>query len=253
LSDIPLLGRLFRFDSLIARRTELLIIMTPRVVRTPADAEAIRRQEAARMHWCCADVHEIHGVASLCNDLNCPGCNASIPVLYPDFNPRGSLPDATSEELESPDLPVLPAPDAPEGPDGPQLPPPPPPPLPLQEVSKPNAFQRFTQQMSPNSNSQKPGQPAGVSTVRQANEPLSSQPVPQLRRPESGVVNADGGGEPVAGPPRVSRWEIKTSVGAPDSQFGRGRQDQQSPNFAVPRQLDATPNRDPLEGDWWEK
>jgi len=41
LSDVPVIGNLFRFDSKTATKTELLIIMTPHIVRTEEDAEAI--------------------------------------------------------------------------------------------------------------------------------------------------------------------------------------------------------------------
>ena len=40
------------------QRTELLIIMTPHIVRNEADADAIKRAEAARMSWCLGDVVE---------------------------------------------------------------------------------------------------------------------------------------------------------------------------------------------------
>ena len=46
LGDVPLLGHLFRYDS-TSSRTELLIIMTPHIVKNEADADVIRRAEAA--------------------------------------------------------------------------------------------------------------------------------------------------------------------------------------------------------------
>jgi len=92
LADIPLLGHLFRFDSTGVRRTELLIILTPHVVFSPEDAERIKHEEAARMHWCLADVHEIHGPTGLHNFSDCGECNLPVPVIYPDLNPRGQLP-----------------------------------------------------------------------------------------------------------------------------------------------------------------
>ena len=46
-------------------RTELLIIMTPHIVRNEADADAIKQAEAARMSWCLCDVTNIHGEAGL--------------------------------------------------------------------------------------------------------------------------------------------------------------------------------------------
>ena len=35
--------------------------MTPHIVQNEADADAIKRVEAARMHWCLGDVIAIHG------------------------------------------------------------------------------------------------------------------------------------------------------------------------------------------------
>ncbi len=45
LAEIPILGHLFRYDNVQNRRTELLIVMTPRVVRTERDAEIIKQVE----------------------------------------------------------------------------------------------------------------------------------------------------------------------------------------------------------------
>ena len=61
LSNIPLVGDLFRYDNTTTRRTELLIILTPHVIYGPADNERIKQAEMARMHWCLADVYELHG------------------------------------------------------------------------------------------------------------------------------------------------------------------------------------------------
>ncbi len=61
LSNIPLLGNLFKYDSNAQRRNELLIILTPYVIRNPEDSERIKQVETARMSWCAADVYELHG------------------------------------------------------------------------------------------------------------------------------------------------------------------------------------------------
>ena len=74
-------------------RRELLIIMTPHVIRNAQDAERIKQIEASRMSWCTADVHALHGVDGLCTSGDCPICNAQTPVLYPDLSPRGLTPD----------------------------------------------------------------------------------------------------------------------------------------------------------------
>ena len=65
LADIPLLGDLFRFDSVSTRRRELLIIMTPHVVKSRFDSEMLKQVESARMNWCLSDVVNLHGPAGL--------------------------------------------------------------------------------------------------------------------------------------------------------------------------------------------
>ena len=89
LADIPLLGQLFRYNSMSAQRKELLIILTPYVIRGPEDSERIKQLETARMSWVCEDVHAIHGVTGLCDITHCPACAANVPVVYPDFDPHG--------------------------------------------------------------------------------------------------------------------------------------------------------------------
>lgn len=59
LADIPLLGDLFRYDSTSTVRTELLIILTPHIVRSRHDAEMLKQVESARMNWCLSDVIEL--------------------------------------------------------------------------------------------------------------------------------------------------------------------------------------------------
>jgi general secretion pathway protein D len=94
LSDIPLLGVFFRYDSHDKRRTEMLIILTPHIVRSPEDAERIRLAEESRMHWCLCDVNEIHGPVGF-GVQNRP---QSAPVIDPDVNPRGKLPPSAPRE-----------------------------------------------------------------------------------------------------------------------------------------------------------
>ena len=97
LSSVPVIGWMFRFDQYEARRTELLIILTPHVGRDAAEAERQRQVEAARMHWCAADVHEIHGDPALCRRGECPRCNSELPVIYPDLDPSGMSPNQILE------------------------------------------------------------------------------------------------------------------------------------------------------------
>jgi hypothetical protein len=107
LSDVPVLGNLFRFDSESIRRTELLIIMTPHVVRNRDDLDAIKQVEAARMHWCLGDVVDVHGDPGVRGAVD-TWTAADTRVVYPDLNPDGS---ATSPQ----DVPSTPQPTGPEG------------------------------------------------------------------------------------------------------------------------------------------
>ncbi len=83
LGDIPVIGNLFRYDSSTKERTELLIIMTPHVIRNAADADAIKREEAAKMSWCLCDVTRIYGEAGL-NPRGGPWGGGDVKVVYPD-------------------------------------------------------------------------------------------------------------------------------------------------------------------------
>jgi type II secretory pathway component GspD/PulD (secretin) len=61
LGDIPVIGHAFRFDSRSSRRTELLIFLTPRIVKGHSGNELIKQIESQRLHYCEADAEEIHG------------------------------------------------------------------------------------------------------------------------------------------------------------------------------------------------
>jgi general secretion pathway protein D len=83
--DLPYVGRLFSFDSEQDERTELMIIMTPHVIRREADNDLLKQVEGARMSWCMADVYRIHGPGGP-RGLGL-GNGDEIPVFYPDDNP----------------------------------------------------------------------------------------------------------------------------------------------------------------------
>ena len=91
LSDIPVLGNLFRYDSTTKDRTELLIIMTPHIVKTEEDMNRLKRLEASRMSWCLADAESLHG------DLGVRGRkdhwhDSETTVVYPDAEPARRRP-----------------------------------------------------------------------------------------------------------------------------------------------------------------
>lgn len=90
LSDIPVVGNFFRYDSSLQKRSELLIILTPYVIRTPEESAKIKREEVAKMHWCAGDVIDIYGTGVVSDDPG-PFNESDIPVIYPDVNPRGTI------------------------------------------------------------------------------------------------------------------------------------------------------------------
>lgn len=102
IQDIPILKHLFKFDSDKWLRTELLIILTPHVIRTTDDSERLKQIEIARMNWCECDVYRVHG------DINVPPVGlsqhiefSSPPVIYPDSNPSGELESILMEAPEN--------------------------------------------------------------------------------------------------------------------------------------------------------
>lgn len=86
LGDMPIVRNLFRFDSNYGKRTELVIILTPHVIRSPIDSDRIREIELARMSWCAADVYEIHGDVHMGSDYF--DLNAETEIVYPDGAPE---------------------------------------------------------------------------------------------------------------------------------------------------------------------
>jgi hypothetical protein len=81
LGDIPVLGHLFRYDGVEERREELLIILTPHIIDSDEDLELAKQTEAARMHWCYANVLDVHGEIF--------DRSEHMPVIYPDLDPAG--------------------------------------------------------------------------------------------------------------------------------------------------------------------
>ncbi len=105
LGDIPVVGNLFRFDSASEERTELLIIMTPYIVRKAEDANELNQIEAQRMSWCLADVVDVHGDVGFISGGAGPG-PGSAQVIYPDRTPTIAEPlPEWNESLQQAPLP----------------------------------------------------------------------------------------------------------------------------------------------------
>lgn len=84
LSDVPLVGNLFRYDGNSNSRKELLIILTPNVVRGRSEAEYIKQVEMARMSWISGDIFNWMSTdCGVAGQLD----SSAIPTIYPDQTP----------------------------------------------------------------------------------------------------------------------------------------------------------------------
>lgn len=86
LSEIPVLGHLFRYQGFTSERNELLIVMTPRIVNSEEDAELLKQAEAARMSWCLNDVLELHEDVGF-RPRNGHWGDKETNTIYPDGDP----------------------------------------------------------------------------------------------------------------------------------------------------------------------
>jgi len=143
-SQIPVVGNLFRYDSIQQQRRELLVIMTPRVVWNPGDADAIKQVEAERMNWCYSDIVKVHGDPGL-RSRTAAWDNNEVDTYFPDGNPL-DLEEVPAELLEGHPTPADVGPLAPSGPTSP--PPAPGPALPSEQLPHPN--------LQPQHNAQQP-------------------------------------------------------------------------------------------------
>jgi len=90
LADIPLLGDLFRYDSVAEERRELLIILTPRIIYGKEDADLVKQIESSRMSWILGDVINLHGEVGLrsrCDEWQ----DADIEAVFPAHIPEEGL------------------------------------------------------------------------------------------------------------------------------------------------------------------
>ncbi|MBN9522791.1 hypothetical protein J0H58_30445, partial [bacterium] len=90
LEDIPYVGALFRYRTQAIQRREILIIMTPHIIRTEADQARVLAEEARRMEWCLPDIARVHGHGM---EVIGPAMRGATPTPVPGFpNPNGPIP-----------------------------------------------------------------------------------------------------------------------------------------------------------------
>jgi type II secretion system protein D len=61
LGDLPWIGAAFRYRTQVKEKRELLVIMTPIIVRNRADAERVLTDESRKMDWFLGDIEKCHG------------------------------------------------------------------------------------------------------------------------------------------------------------------------------------------------
>ncbi len=99
LADIPLLGDLFRYDRVAGQRTELLIVMTPQIIRNKLESDLIKQTESSRMSYIMSDVVNLAGDLGLRN--RCDTWNdGETEAVYPTYVPgEGEVVIPAEQEL----------------------------------------------------------------------------------------------------------------------------------------------------------
>eukprot|EP00456_Euglypha_rotunda_P030246 TRINITY_DN235_c3_g1_i1.p1 TRINITY_DN235_c3_g1~~TRINITY_DN235_c3_g1_i1.p1 ORF type:complete len:1362 (-),score=437.23 TRINITY_DN235_c3_g1_i1:12906-16991(-) len=114
LSEIPLVGNLFRYDSRTTRRVELLVFLTPRIISGPIDEEMIKDVEMGRIHFIESEAEELHGPlrALPCQPddifadpratpLMAPGSPIEVPRVPAPPVPGSDLPPAPEPKIDA--------------------------------------------------------------------------------------------------------------------------------------------------------
>ena len=64
-NKIPVVKHLFEYSRNTTERTEMLIVLTPTIIRSEMDMELLKQQEVSRMHWCISDVLKLTGNSNM--------------------------------------------------------------------------------------------------------------------------------------------------------------------------------------------
>jgi general secretion pathway protein D len=99
IADIPLIGDFFRYDRVSGQRTELLIVMTPQIVRNKLESDLIKQTESQRMSYIMQDVVNLAGdlgLRSRCDEW----CDGETEAVYPTYVPgEGQVAIPAADEL----------------------------------------------------------------------------------------------------------------------------------------------------------
>jgi type II secretion system protein D len=82
LGDLPGVGTLFRYRTQSKSKQELIVILTPHIVRNRLERQQILCDDSRRMNWCLGDVEKMYGPLGL---ENCPpaGCGHAVDGALP--------------------------------------------------------------------------------------------------------------------------------------------------------------------------
>jgi type II secretion system protein D len=129
--DLPYIGAAFRYRTQVRQKTELLVILTPHIVRSQEDMDKVLCEEARRMNWIVSDIKKIHASPDLGAS---PGNESPTPLILPgnagmaiDGSFIPGLPPTAPPTSQTPVTPPLPSPSPmPSGPptNGVVIPPP---------------------------------------------------------------------------------------------------------------------------------
>lgn len=100
LGDVPVIGHAFRFDSHASKRTELLIFLTPRIIKSDGTNEMLKQVEAERLHYTECEAEAMHGPLFA---APAPPSDGSVPPVYP---PGGMWSDPTQKSIPLPPAPM---------------------------------------------------------------------------------------------------------------------------------------------------
>jgi general secretion pathway protein D len=106
IADIPLLGDLFRYDSVSEERRELLIILTPHIIYTKIDSDLVKQIESSRMSWILSDVINLHGESGLRSRCDA-WYDGEMESIYPNFVPEEGFMPLSKGPTSPPGEPML--------------------------------------------------------------------------------------------------------------------------------------------------
>jgi type II secretion system protein D len=98
LGDLPVVGTAFRYRQQIKKKVELLVVLTPRIVRNRWEREQVLREEGRKMDWVVGDVLRTQGTLGM-HPLFGPGPGGGVGAPPSGAGPvDGALPAAAADD-----------------------------------------------------------------------------------------------------------------------------------------------------------